>query len=60
MGSEPTEIHPDGTLVWRNDRGQVHREDGPALIYPDGEQYWCINGEFHRVVSNKEIILYQS
>ena len=48
MGSEPTEIKNDGTRIWRNDKGERHREDGPAVIYSDGEQYWYINGNLHR------------
>lgn len=32
-----------GTLVWRNKRGQVHREgDKPAVILPNGSQEWAI------------------
>ena len=34
--------------VYRNKRGQFHREDGPAVIYPDGEQHWYIHGQLHR------------
>ena len=48
MGSEPTEILIDGTKIWRNERGEIHREDGPAVIYPNGKQCWYINGKFHR------------
>ena len=28
--------------------GQLHREDGPAYIWADGEQEWYINGQRHR------------
>ena len=24
--------------------GKLHRDDGPALIYPDGRQHWYIDG----------------
>ena len=48
MGSEPTEIQKDGTKVWKNDNGNLHREDGPAVIFPDGIQQWHINGKLHR------------
>jgi hypothetical protein len=51
--------HPDGgyinkigTIIWYNDEGQVHREDGPAFIGRDIAWYfndvgysfdnWCI------------------
>ena len=25
-----------------------HREDGPAIEYPNGTKNWCLNGMFHR------------
>ena len=31
-----------------NDNGKLHREDGPAEIYPDGTQIWYLNGRLHR------------
>ena len=34
--------------IYTNDKGQYHREDGPAIIWSDGTQYWCINGKIHR------------
>ena len=48
MGSEPTEIWKDGTKVWWNDMGLAHRENGPAVISPDGQHHWYINGKRHR------------
>ena len=27
---------------------QLHREDGPALEYSNGDKYWYINGQRHR------------
>ena len=27
--------------------GRVHREDGPAKIWPDGTMEWWFNGEIH-------------
>ena len=35
-------------ILFRNDAGQTHREDGPALIYPNGYKAWWINGQRHR------------
>ncbi len=26
-----------------------HREDGPAVEFPDGHKEWAINGELHRL-----------
>ena len=38
----------DGTKAWYlND--ELHREDGPALEYPDGNCRWYLNGKLHRV-----------
>jgi hypothetical protein len=37
----------DGTQFWYKD-GNLHREDGPAIIYPFGSQRWYINGNIHR------------
>ena len=37
----------DGTQVWRQN-GQLHREDGPARIWPNGDQEWRLNGLLHR------------
>jgi len=28
--------------------GQLHREDGPAVIYKNGDKMWCYNGKLHR------------
>ena len=35
-------------IVFRNDAGVLHREDGPAIIDADGYKAWRINGGFHR------------
>jgi len=37
-----------GTKCWTRD-GLYHRNDGPAIIYPNGTKKWYINGEQHRV-----------
>jgi hypothetical protein len=28
--------------------GKLHREDGPAVEYPNGTKHWFLNGEWHR------------
>jgi hypothetical protein len=35
-------------IEYRNDKGQLHREDGPAREWSDGDKYWYINGQRHR------------
>lgn len=33
---------------WWYANGQVHREDGPAIEYPNGTKCWYKNGHLHR------------
>lgn len=33
---------------WRNLNGKLHREDGPAVEWRDGEKMWYLNGQLHR------------
>lgn len=33
-----------GTKRWYLN-GEFHREDGPAIIYPDGDYRWYIHGQ---------------
>jgi hypothetical protein len=40
-------IFPDGTIRWYNDKGQYHKEDGPASIYLDGRVYWYLNNKHY-------------
>jgi hypothetical protein len=32
----------------RNERGQYHNENGPAVIWPNGDMEYRHNGQFHR------------
>ena len=43
-------FYPDGTFdkVWKNENGQVHRDDGPAIEYFNGIKHWFKNGTYHR------------
>jgi hypothetical protein len=36
--------------------GKFHREDGPAVIWSNGNQYWYLNGKCHR--ENGPAIIY--
>ena len=40
-------IDEHGTKRWYIN-GKLHREDGPAVEWTDGEKQWFINGKFHR------------
>jgi hypothetical protein len=45
---KPTlKTYQDGTQYWYLN-GELHREDGPAIIRPDGTQRWYLNGKCHR------------
>jgi hypothetical protein len=35
--------------AWRNERGQLHRKDGPAVEYVSGTKEWWKNGKQHRL-----------
>ena len=42
-------ITPDGTTSYRNNAGDLHCEEGPAYIDPNGYKAWWLNGQRHRV-----------
>lgn len=42
----------DGVTVWENEKGELHRTDGPAVEYPDGSKQWFENGKFLREEGN--------
>lgn len=52
------------TKYWRN--GLLHRDDGPAVIYPNGEMKWYQNGQLHRedgpacIFADGEVLWYLS
>jgi hypothetical protein len=39
----------DGTQFWYNAEGWLHREDGPAVIWTDGDEEWYQDGLLHRM-----------
>jgi len=38
----------DGTIRYFNEKKQLHREDGPAIIWLSGDKEWFLNGKRHR------------
>jgi hypothetical protein len=35
-------------IEYQNDNGELHREDGPAVIWNNGSKSWYLNGKRHR------------
>lgn len=46
--SSPT-TGKDGVVRWLTPLGQLHRENGPSVEYPDGSKEWWVNGLLHRI-----------
>jgi hypothetical protein len=40
-------LNNDGNLIWTNSKGGLHREDGPAVIFSDGDGNHFINAKYH-------------
>ena len=41
----------DGTVeskIWRNEKGEYHRENGSACESSNGRRYWYKNNKYHR------------
>ena len=41
-------INTSGDKYWTNESGLLHREDGPAVEYANGDKQWYLNGIRHR------------
>jgi hypothetical protein len=41
-------IDTEGVKRWYNEQGEVHREDGPAVEYPNGQKNWYRHNQIHR------------
>ena len=42
------EVDTRGTRWYYNSDNQLHRENGPAIEYANGEKWWFQNGQLHR------------
>lgn len=42
------EVDSMGTIIYRNSEGKPHRIHGPAVLCPDGTEFWYQNGQLHR------------
>jgi hypothetical protein len=47
MSQPKMEVDYTGTKRWYLN-GKLHREDGPAIEWPNGTKYWVLNGIWHR------------
>jgi hypothetical protein len=43
-----TQVDRVGSFREHYQEGRLHREDGPACIFPDGTQMWYVHGELSR------------
>ena len=41
-------VTKDGTRSYYNNAGELHRDEGPAIEYADGDKFWYQNGNLHR------------
>jgi len=46
QSTKTTDRH--GNKFWKLPNGDLHREDGPAIIQSSGTKQWLINGKLHR------------
>ncbi len=37
------------TIHWHNDKDQLHRLDGPAVEYANGDKAWLVESKYHRL-----------
>ena len=44
---------------YKNEKGQLHRIDGPAYIEGNYYKLWCMNGRYHRVDGPAYIGIYR-
>lgn len=38
-------VYRDGAIAWYNEKDELHREEGAAVEYANGDKCWYINGE---------------
>ena len=42
------EVDQEGTVRYHNSNNLLHREDGPAVEYSNGDRVWYLGGRLHR------------
>jgi hypothetical protein len=50
MTPQYIEINSNGSKFYYKDKAMsiIHREDGPAIEWDDGNKSWALNGKLHR------------
>jgi len=50
MDDSNTKMYIDiyGSKIYKNSKGSLHRLNGPAIEYSDGDKYWFKEGSCHR------------
>ena len=49
MTEIPTKsVNENGSIKYTDSAGKLHREDGPAVEYADGDKAWFLHGKLHR------------
>jgi hypothetical protein len=54
---QPNPTVDDEGTYWRDNQGRLHRRDGPAIEYSDGDVAWYLHGQpwyDHPSTSNKD------
>ncbi len=36
-----------GRIEYLNEKGKLHREDGPDIEWSNGSKWWCLNGKYY-------------
>lgn len=39
------EVKADGSIWYKTEHGLLHREDGPAVEFPNGKKFWYLWGD---------------
>jgi hypothetical protein len=47
LQSDGSYLNRHDTKRWFNEAGETHRDDGPAIIYDDGEVSWMLNDKIY-------------
>ena len=55
-------VNEEGTCLYYNAANQLHRIDGPAIVWRNGVRFWYINGKrltkaaFNQAVATRAVV----